>query len=80
MIGSMAALPLPPIDGDGDASPNTLDPLQDELFERFRIELPVWSGPNPVRSFRISAQLYNIAKQYEFLAEALGQCRFLKMA
>jgi len=80
MIGSMAAFPLPPIDGGGAAAPNDLDPLQDELFKRFRIELPVWSGPNPVRSFRISAQLYNIAKQYEFLAEALGQCRFLTMA
>jgi isopenicillin-N epimerase len=81
MIGSMAALPLPPIDGGGAASPNTLDPLQDELFKRFRIEVPVWSWPSPpVRLIRISAQLYNTAKQYEFLAEVLGQCRFLKMA
>ena len=81
MIGSMAAFPLPPIDGGGAAAPNALDPLQDELFERFRIELPVWSWPSPpVRMFRISAQLYNTSKQYETLADALSQCRFLKMA
>jgi isopenicillin-N epimerase len=81
MIGSMAAFPLQPIDGSRATAPNSLDPLQDELFERFRIELPVSSWPSPpVRLFRISAQLYNTAKQYEFLAEALGQCRFLKIA
>ncbi len=71
MLGSMAALPLP--DGTANEAPSLYgDPLQDELLDRFRIEVPVvpWPSP-PKRLVRISAQLYNDEKEYEYLAEAL---------
>jgi isopenicillin-N epimerase len=71
MLGSMAAVPLP--DGSADTAPSLYgDPLQDVLFERFAIEVPVvpWPGP-PKRVLRISAQLYNQAEEYEVLANAL---------
>ena len=73
MLGSMAAVPLP----DGTATeidPLGGDPLQNELFDRFKIEVPVmiWPSP-PKRILRASAQLYNTADEYERLASALRQ-------
>ena len=71
MLGSMAAVPLP--DGTADAAPSLYgDALQDVLFERFSIEVPVvpWPQP-PKRVLRVSAQLYNQAEEYDALASAL---------
>lgn len=63
MVGSMAVLPLP------DGNPQK---LQDELLNRYQIEVPVIPYPNPTsRKVRISAQLYNYLEQYEYLLEAL---------
>lgn len=71
MIGSLAALPLP----DGSATTAAAlygDPLQDELLERFRIEVPVVPWPRPPRRLiRVSAQVYNEESDYRKLAEAL---------
>ena len=75
MIGSLAALPVPP--GFGPAPVHgERDPLQTALFDRFAIELPVftWTALSS-RILRISAQLYNSAGDYERLAEALGALR-----
>jgi hypothetical protein len=70
MIGSMASIPLP----ESDDSPATgVDPLQSRLFERHRIEVPVFRGPGSARLLRISAQVYNTAKHYDRLADALGE-------
>jgi isopenicillin-N epimerase len=73
MIGSMAALPLPP--GAGEALDSALytDPLQAELLERWGIEVPVipWPAP-PARLVRISAQVYNRFEEYQLLAGALN--------
>jgi isopenicillin-N epimerase len=71
MIGSLAALPLP--DGrEPLAPPLYLDPLQDALFERFAIEVPIVSWPAPPRRLvRLSCQAYNAPAQYERLASAL---------
>ncbi|HUP47137.1 MAG TPA: aminotransferase class V-fold PLP-dependent enzyme [Thermoanaerobaculia bacterium] len=71
MLGSMAALPLP--DGTATTAPSLYgDPLQDELFERDRIEVPVVPWPHPPkRLLRISAQLYNSEREYEKLANSL---------
>lgn len=67
----MAAVLLP--DGASETAPSLYgDPLQDALFERFAIEVPVvpWPGP-PKRVLRLSAQLYNQAEEYDVLANAL---------
>jgi isopenicillin-N epimerase len=73
MIGSMAAVPLPPAAGrQPDAAPGA-DPLQVELLERWHLEVPVipWPAP-PDRLIRISAQVYNRSEEYRQLADALS--------
>jgi isopenicillin-N epimerase len=81
MLGSMATFVLGPA-GEPSAPGSTAprDPLQDQLFERFRIEVPVWSWPREaiperprLRLLRISAALYNRPEQYHELAVALRQ-------
>jgi isopenicillin-N epimerase len=73
MLGSLAAVRLP----DGKGPPRsflTTDPLQDALFERKHIEVPVFAWPGaPARWLRVSAQLYNSQAQYAFLAEGLKE-------
>ena len=73
MVGSMAALPLPEARSE-PTGPFAFDPLQDELFERFRIEAPVitWM-PGLGRILRVSAQLYNCDEDFEILANVLGE-------
>ncbi len=72
MIGSLAAVTLP--DGrEGGAVPALYgDPLQDALFFRHQIEVPViaWPAP-PRRLLRISAQVYNEREDYVRLADSL---------
>ena len=72
MIGSMAALPLPPGPDEAPDSALYTDPLQAQLLERWGIEAPVipWPAP-PARLIRISAQVYNRFEQYQLLAGAL---------
>ena len=63
MIGNLATIPLP----DGPA-----EPLQKALWEKRRIEVPVWSFPSfPRRILRVSAQVYNSIDDYAALARAL---------
>lgn len=71
MIGSMAVIALP--DGDADVvKKGELPPIQNELWEKFKIEVPVMPWPDASkRLVRISAQVYNSLSQYEYLAEAL---------
>lgn len=74
-IGSLASLPLPDAaSSEPSKSPLYLDPLQDELMARGRIEVPVipWPYP-PKRLVRISAQLYNSLPQYELLGKQLSE-------
>lgn len=74
MIGSLAAVPLPPAEGEASLSPLYGDPLQDELLERWHIEVPLVPWPaHPQRLIRISAQLYNETAHYERLAGALRE-------
>jgi isopenicillin-N epimerase len=71
LVGSMVTLPLPP--GPGPAEPWQLEPLQDELFYRHRLELPVFRFGAPERRWlRVTAQAYNCAEDYERLAAALS--------
>ncbi|HZA50709.1 MAG TPA: aminotransferase class V-fold PLP-dependent enzyme [Myxococcaceae bacterium] len=72
MIGSLATVALP----DGEpASPRSaleIDPLQDALFEKFHLEVPVVSWPAPPKRWvRVSSQIYNTDAQYRRLASAL---------
>ncbi|HJT18468.1 MAG TPA: aminotransferase class V-fold PLP-dependent enzyme [Thermoanaerobaculia bacterium] len=73
MLGAMASIPLP--DGEPVAvSPLQIDALQDVLFHRFHIEVPVMQWPSPPkRLLRVSAQLYNTIADYEKLASALRE-------
>lgn len=73
MLGSMAAFPIP--DGNPtDVASVFGDPLQDVLFERFKIEVPVVPWPHPPkRLLRVSAQLYNTPEEYVRLADALRE-------
>ncbi|HEY2324001.1 MAG TPA: aminotransferase class V-fold PLP-dependent enzyme [Thermoanaerobaculia bacterium] len=71
MIGSLAAVPIP----DSPHTAHSLfgnDPIQDVLFNEYRIEVPVMLWPQaPKRVLRVSAQLYNEPAEYERLADAL---------
>lgn len=74
MLGSMAAVPI----SDSVATTHSLfgnDPLQDRLFDDYRIEVPVVLWPRwPKRVLRVSAQLYNDEREYQALAQALREC------
>ena len=72
MVGSMAALPLPPGAAGSTTSALYTDELQSALLRRFQIEVPIipWPAP-PARLVRISAQVYNRPEQYRRLAAAL---------
>lgn len=83
MIGSLASLPLPMGASSVAIEPGAeRDPLQAELFERHRIEVPIMTWPVPAaldggrtperRLIRISAQAYNTPGEYERLAAALA--------
>ncbi len=75
MIGSIASFPISDsISDEPPKSPLYLDPWQDELMARHRIEVPLvpWPAP-PGRLLRISAQLYNSLPQYELLATGVSE-------
>ncbi len=73
MLGSMAAVPLP--DHRGEAQPGSeawWHPLQKQLLQTHRIEVPVMVFPAlPRQLIRVSAQIYNSEEQYARLAAAL---------
>ncbi len=74
MIGSLAALPLPDSTGPAPEPGSLYDPLQRTLYERYRIEVPVFTFPqHPRRLVRIAAQLYNSAEQFARLGRALRE-------
>ncbi|MDX2131781.1 MAG: aminotransferase class V-fold PLP-dependent enzyme [Planctomycetota bacterium] len=79
MIGSIATIILPAHDPDRRARlaarPTRYhDALQDALLGRHGIQVPVWGlGGGTDRFLRISAQAYNSAAQYEYLAHAVRE-------
>jgi isopenicillin-N epimerase len=74
MIGSMASVPLPAGIKPAPSMEARIDPLQDELYFKERIEVPVVPWPAyPSRLIRVSAQMYNSLDQYEKLAGALRE-------
>lgn len=71
MVGSMAVIQLK--DAKFDAvEMSGIAPLQEALWEIFKIEVPVIPWPDANQQLvRISAQFYNTLPQYEYLAKAL---------
>ncbi len=82
MLGAMAAIPLPPSFVEAAGGPLA---LKTSIYAEDRIEVPVTPWPVPAaRSagdeakatlLRISAQAYNVAADYEALADALRRRR-----
>ncbi len=71
LLGSLASIPLR-ADQITGCQPFELDPLQRLLFEQHRIEIPVFSWPDPrLRILRLSAHVYNEPDEYRALAAAL---------
>jgi isopenicillin-N epimerase len=72
MVGSLAAMPLPDAAEPPAPTSPRRDRLQDALFERFGIEVPVMVWPAfPRRLVRVSAALYTEPDHVARLAEAL---------
>src|SRR5262249_39291539 len=72
MLGSLAAVELPAQPGPRPVPLADQDPLHLLLFERYRIEVPVYGWPGAARRWiRVSPHLHNSDAQYVFLAEAL---------
>lgn len=72
MLGSLASVPLPASTAP-TVPPLGLDPLQVELWDRHRIEVPVMRWPSPqLRLLRISPQIYHSRAHYELLASAVA--------
>ena len=71
MLGAMAAFPL-----DASVLPGGFPSsgLQKILMDDYQIEVPVFDEPySPIKTLRLSAQLYNDISQYEYLAHALRE-------
>jgi isopenicillin-N epimerase len=74
MLGSLASMPLPGAPRTPPKAPLSLHPLQEALFERHRIEVPIMPWPSPPQwQLRVSAQAYNRIEHYDALARALRE-------
>ena len=72
MLGSLAAVPLPDAEVQVSRDGVWWHPLQKQLLQKHRIEVPVMIFPAPPRQLvRIAAQLYNSVDQFERLGAAL---------
>jgi isopenicillin-N epimerase len=75
MIASMATFPLPVSSRPASIGYKGIEPLQELLYTRYSIEVPVWNWNSPPsRLIRIAVQLYNSMEQYRYFAEALNAC------
>ena len=72
MIASMATIILPVPSPAVEVDYKSIDPLQESIFRKYHLEVPIWSWSFPVRRLtRISAQRYNSPDQYRYLADVL---------
>jgi len=78
MLGSLAAVELPPDRGFAARGPVDPDPLQARLLEELAIEVPLHPWPRDTgpgerrrRLLRISAHLHNDPAEYAYLADGL---------
>jgi len=71
MISSMSCVEFPSNE-DVKSIPLDGDPIHNQLFDEYKIQVPVISWPNHnSRYIRISAQLYNSKEEYEYLSDSL---------
>ena len=71
MIVGLSAVALP---GEGVATKSVLepDPLHTLLYEKYKIQVPVFGWPHHNKRYlRIASYLYNSIEEYEYLAEVL---------
>lgn len=80
MIGSLATIVLPDHTPPTPVSkpPTGVDPLQENLFTKHNIEVPIIATNPPLvgwpkRFVRISAQVYNDPEDYRRLGKAIGE-------
>lgn len=75
MHGCMATLVIPEAPASLAGRPTLYDdPLQDALYERHRVVMPVWRfDPTGARVVRLSAMLYNTLSDFERVGEALRE-------
>ncbi|MBD3366860.1 MAG: aminotransferase class V-fold PLP-dependent enzyme [Candidatus Eisenbacteria bacterium] len=74
MIGTLAAVPLGRGTYHFTTTALSFDPMEEILRERYGIEVPVLACPSgPAGILRISAQIYNTAEQYAYLADAVSE-------
>jgi isopenicillin-N epimerase len=74
MVGAVAPIKLTDSDSEEPVTFLYGSPLQDNLLNPYRIEVPIIPWPSqPSRVIRISAQIYNTPEQYSHFAEALKQ-------
>jgi isopenicillin-N epimerase len=72
MLGTLAAIPLTDSKDEGPGPHGGSDSLHTLLFEKHRIEVPVYAfRVFPKRVLRIAAQLYNQIDEYETLARVV---------
>ncbi len=73
MIGNLAAVPLPDLQGVEMPGRFEPDPLHKSLRENHGVEIPVVHYPgDPGRLIRLSAHLHNRVEDYDTLVKALG--------
>jgi isopenicillin-N epimerase len=73
LLGSIATLPLPEA-FQGRPRNGRIDSEQLRLYDEFGIEVPWMRFGQPERRYlRISAQVYNTLRDYEYLADAMQQ-------
>jgi len=64
LVGAMATVALPDVEAE----------LDEQLWDDYRIEVPVMAFPElPARVVRLSAQAYNAPEEYAYLAGALAE-------
>lgn len=76
LLASMAAIPVPGKPQPVSLGYNSVDRLQEWLYQNYAIEVPVFQWPDSNhRVLRISAQQYNYQEQYERLSQILGSLK-----
>ncbi len=74
MLASMAAIPLPEPLQRRPFLGERFDPIQTEIYEKARVEIPIMRWGEPVRRWlRLSAHAYNTTADYRALAETVAR-------